>query len=118
MSGVRERITELAVALNRSPLENSQAAKPRANRLRRSSRPSPVPVPEGESPRVRETEFKTPTRILRSRPAAILVLESPHNDSDVHQDIVWDCSSPSPHRLESSHASAATARPDYSTEPS
>lgn len=41
-----------------------------------------------------QREFKTPTRLSRSKPA-----ESPHqNDSDCQQDIVWDATSPSPNR--------------------
>lgn len=38
-------------------------------------------------------EFKTPTRTSRFFSA-----ESPHNDSDLQQDIVWDAGSPSPGR--------------------
>uniref|UniRef100_A0A3Q3MIH9 ETAA1 activator of ATR kinase a n=1 Tax=Mastacembelus armatus TaxID=205130 RepID=A0A3Q3MIH9_9TELE len=43
-------------------------------------------------------EFKTPTRIPRSRPAGGFNEESPH-ESDCQQDIIWDASSPSPSRL-------------------
>ncbi|XP_068607546.1 ewing's tumor-associated antigen 1 [Brachionichthys hirsutus] len=72
-----------------------KTAKP--NRLSRTSRLSP----KVDSPRTNQTgssEFKTPTRILRSRSAAASSAESPCNDSDVQQDIVWDATSPSPNR--------------------
>uniref|UniRef100_A0A3Q3LFJ2 ETAA1 activator of ATR kinase n=1 Tax=Labrus bergylta TaxID=56723 RepID=A0A3Q3LFJ2_9LABR len=44
-------------------------------------------------------EFKSPTRIPRSRAGGGFSGESPHNDSDVQQDIIWDATSPSPNRL-------------------
>uniref|UniRef100_A0A3Q1K0X8 Uncharacterized protein n=1 Tax=Anabas testudineus TaxID=64144 RepID=A0A3Q1K0X8_ANATE len=44
-------------------------------------------------------EFKTPTRISRSKVVHGFCGESPHNDSDFQQDIVWDATSPSPNRL-------------------
>ncbi len=44
-------------------------------------------------------EFKTPTRIPRPRATANFSGESPHNDSDFQQDIIWDATSPSPNRL-------------------
>uniref|UniRef100_A0A3Q3AQY7 ETAA1 activator of ATR kinase n=1 Tax=Kryptolebias marmoratus TaxID=37003 RepID=A0A3Q3AQY7_KRYMA len=44
------------------------------------------------------TEFKTPTRIPRTKPAPVSCGESPHNDSDLQQDIIWDATSPSPRR--------------------
>ncbi|KAF3852674.1 hypothetical protein F7725_006029, partial [Dissostichus mawsoni] len=43
-------------------------------------------------------EFKTPTRIPRSR-TGVFSAESPHNDSDFQQDIIWDPTSPSPNRF-------------------
>ncbi|KAJ0032924.1 hypothetical protein NQD34_000031 [Periophthalmus magnuspinnatus] len=74
--------------------------RPRTNRLRRSVRPSqaaersPSAGDEpGQTPRTHE--HQTP---VRSRLSA----DSPQNESfnaDLHQDIVWDTTSPSPHRL-------------------
>ncbi|KAK0141220.1 Transposable element Tcb2 transposase [Merluccius polli] len=87
----------------------------RTNRLRRSLR-SPAGPEAAGSPRYRETahlnnkqggspppaEFKTPTRVPRSKYTASFcgggVLESPNNDGDLTQDIVWDAASPSPVR--------------------
>uniref|UniRef100_A0A671VU23 ETAA1 activator of ATR kinase n=1 Tax=Sparus aurata TaxID=8175 RepID=A0A671VU23_SPAAU len=43
-------------------------------------------------------DFKTPTRIPRSRSGGVFSGESPHNDSDFQQDIIWDATSPSPNR--------------------
>uniref|UniRef100_A0A8C3G0E3 ETAA1 activator of ATR kinase n=1 Tax=Cyclopterus lumpus TaxID=8103 RepID=A0A8C3G0E3_CYCLU len=40
--------------------------------------------------------FKTPTRIPRPRAGAGFSAESPNNDSDFQQDIIWDATSPSP----------------------
>uniref|UniRef100_A0A8C9XUG7 ETAA1 activator of ATR kinase n=1 Tax=Sander lucioperca TaxID=283035 RepID=A0A8C9XUG7_SANLU len=47
--------------------------------------------------------FKTPTRIQRPRAVSA---ESPHNDSDFQQDIIWDATSPSPNRLACIHTVA------------
>lgn len=44
------------------------------------------------------SDFKTPTRIPRSRSGGVFSGESPHNDSDFQQDIIWDATSPSPSR--------------------
>lgn len=44
-------------------------------------------------------EFKTPTRVPRSRAGSGFTAESPNNDSDFQQDIIWDATSPSPSRL-------------------
>uniref|UniRef100_A0A3Q0SU06 ETAA1 activator of ATR kinase a n=1 Tax=Amphilophus citrinellus TaxID=61819 RepID=A0A3Q0SU06_AMPCI len=85
-----------AVGVIHSPLEEQQAAKPRANRLSRSSRWRPGS--ELDSPRSQQSDFKTPTRIPRSRPAGSFCGESPHYDSDFQQDIIWDATSPSPNR--------------------
>ncbi|KAM8878117.1 ewing's tumor-associated antigen 1 [Spinachia spinachia] len=69
--------------------------QPHASRLRRSFRRAK----EGDSPRSQQPEFKTPTRIPRSRAGSGFTAESPNNDSDFQQDIVWDATSPSPSRL-------------------
>ncbi|XP_024123202.1 ewing's tumor-associated antigen 1 isoform X2 [Oryzias melastigma] len=75
---------------------------PRGNRLSRSCRQTAAESPRagggaGWSSSELLTEFKTPTRIPRPRPAASSA-ESPHSDSDFQQDIVWDGASPSPRR--------------------
>uniref|UniRef100_A0A3Q3GM36 ETAA1 activator of ATR kinase a n=1 Tax=Labrus bergylta TaxID=56723 RepID=A0A3Q3GM36_9LABR len=44
-------------------------------------------------------DLNSPTRIPRSRAGGGFSGESPHNDSDVQQDIIWDATSPSPNRL-------------------
>lgn len=95
MSGGRPKLGPLA-ALMGTPLEEQQAAKPRANRLSRSSRQRLGS--EQDSPMSQRAEFKTPTRIPRFRPAGRVCGESPHNDSDFQQDIIWDATSPSPNR--------------------
>ncbi|MEQ2259808.1 hypothetical protein XENORESO_018768, partial [Xenotaenia resolanae] len=43
--------------------------------------------------------FKTPTRISRSKPTPVPSMESPHNDSDFQQDIIWDATSPLTNRF-------------------
>uniref|UniRef100_A0A672ZBV4 ETAA1 activator of ATR kinase n=1 Tax=Sphaeramia orbicularis TaxID=375764 RepID=A0A672ZBV4_9TELE len=49
---------------------------------------------------VTSPDFKTPTRIpSRSRVSGGFSGESPQNESDIQQDIIWDATSPSPHRL-------------------
>ncbi|XP_070683994.1 ewing's tumor-associated antigen 1 [Pempheris klunzingeri] len=77
------------------PLQQQQAAAAaKPNRLRRSFRRTQTAAEES-----RQAEFKTPTRIPRSRAAGCFSGESPHNDSDLLQDIIWDATSPSPSRL-------------------
>ncbi|XP_056228685.1 ewing's tumor-associated antigen 1 isoform X1 [Seriola aureovittata] len=80
-----------------SPPEQHRAPV-RPNRLSRSFRPTQTAA-EGRSPKSQRPKFKTPTRIPRSRAAAGFSGESPHNDSDLQHDIVWDAASPSPNRL-------------------
>lgn len=79
--------------------EPRAAGAPRRNRLSRTFRQSQAGSAEVlESSRSqREPEFKTPTRISRTRAAP--GADSPLNDSDVQQDIIWDAASPSPRRL-------------------
>ncbi|XP_054460709.1 ewing's tumor-associated antigen 1 [Anoplopoma fimbria] len=76
-------------------------AKP--NRLRRSCRRTQETQETQEtrvaSPKSQHPDFKTPTRIPRPRAAAGFTVESPNNDSDFQQDIIWDATSPSPNRL-------------------
>ncbi|XP_018530246.1 ewing's tumor-associated antigen 1 isoform X2 [Lates calcarifer] len=83
--------------LTGSPLEQ-QAAKVKPNRLSRSFRQTQTAAEVG-SPKSQRSDFKTPTRIPRSRSAAGFSGESPHNDSDFQHDIIWDATSPSPNRL-------------------
>ncbi|XP_054865543.1 ewing's tumor-associated antigen 1 [Amphiprion ocellaris] len=64
-------------------------ARPRASRLSRSLRQTQAEA-EVESLQRQQSDFKTPTRVLRSRPAA----ESPQNDGNLQQDIFWDATSP------------------------
>ncbi|XP_030208193.1 uncharacterized protein LOC115540766 [Gadus morhua] len=99
----------------------------RANRLRRSSRtPNQKPQSPGgatsrilsqtspgtHAPETRETAplkhrhvwaqpphaFNTPTRMARSKYDTVFCVESPNNDGEFQQDIVWDANSPSPVR--------------------
>ncbi|XP_041640471.1 ewing's tumor-associated antigen 1-like [Cheilinus undulatus] len=80
---------------------SSPAATPRRSRLSRSSRQTQQTptATENEPLWSEQPEFKTPTRILRSRTGGGFSEESPHNDSDFQQDIIWDATSPSPNRL-------------------
>ncbi|KAM7419913.1 hypothetical protein PAMA_016825 [Pampus argenteus] len=71
------------------PTGSSPAARHKPNRLSRSFR---------QSQQAETSEFKTPTRIPRSRVSGGFSSESWHNDSDVQQDIIWDATSPSPQR--------------------
>uniref|UniRef100_A0A1A8F1G9 Ewing tumor-associated antigen 1 n=1 Tax=Nothobranchius korthausae TaxID=1143690 RepID=A0A1A8F1G9_9TELE len=72
-----------------------QVSKPaRANRLSRSFRLTQAAIEEDmDRTRSQVPEFKTPTRIPRSKPAAGSCGESPQ-DSDVSHDIIWDATSP------------------------
>ncbi|CAJ1052883.1 ewing's tumor-associated antigen 1-like [Xyrichtys novacula] len=79
------------------PTGSSQAATPRTNRLRRSHRHTQTAVGI-EPPKNELTEFKTPTRIPRPKTGGVFSVESPCNDSDFQQDIIWDATSPSPNR--------------------
>ncbi|XP_007544223.1 uncharacterized protein LOC103132364 isoform X1 [Poecilia formosa] len=97
MNGGRRRL-ELPAA--DEPL--TAAGPPRRNRLSRSLRQSQTGaavVLESTRNR-REPEFKTPNRISRTKPSSVPVPgpDSPHNDPDLQQDIVWDAASPSPRR--------------------
>ncbi|XP_054635990.1 ewing's tumor-associated antigen 1 isoform X2 [Dunckerocampus dactyliophorus] len=72
-----------------------QAPKTKTNRLSRTLRQTQQTSTELDSPKA---DFKTPTRISRSRVSGTLSSESSY-DSDVHHDIIWDATSPSPQRL-------------------
>ncbi|XP_067115764.1 ewing's tumor-associated antigen 1 [Osmerus mordax] len=71
-------------------------AKTQTNRLRRSLRRTQRQPPL-DSPNHCHNVFKTPTRVTRSR---YTYAESPQNDSDLQQDIIWDATSPSPIRAD------------------
>ncbi|XP_053195004.1 ewing's tumor-associated antigen 1-like [Scomber japonicus] len=77
---------------------DQQARKQKQNRLSRSYRLTQQIEEDTDSPQTHKHEFKSPTRIPRSRLSAGFSSESPHNDSDIQQDIIWDATSPSPRR--------------------
>ncbi|XP_063739139.1 ewing's tumor-associated antigen 1 isoform X2 [Eleginops maclovinus] len=87
-------------ASGRQQQQQQQQQAVKTNRLRRSFRQTQQTqtAAEADSPINQKSEFKTPTRIKSSR-TAVFSAESPHNDSDFQQDIIWDASSPSPNRL-------------------
>uniref|UniRef100_A0A8C4YUJ1 Uncharacterized LOC115540766 n=1 Tax=Gadus morhua TaxID=8049 RepID=A0A8C4YUJ1_GADMO len=66
----------------------------RANRLRRSSRTPNQKHVWAQPPHA----FNTPTRMARSKYDTVFCVESPNNDGEFQQDIVWDANSPSPVR--------------------
>nr|XP_057940646.1 ewing's tumor-associated antigen 1 [Doryrhamphus excisus] len=74
-----------------------QAPQTKTNRLSRTLRQTQQTQTSTEldSPKA---DFKTPTRISRSRVSGTFSSESSY-DSDVHHDIIWDATSPSPKRL-------------------
>ncbi|KAL7405267.1 hypothetical protein ABVT39_026282 [Epinephelus coioides] len=82
--------------LTGSPLQH-QAATTKPNRLRRSFRQTQQT--QVDPPKSPQLDFKTPTRIPRSTAVSVFSGESPQNDSDFQQDIIWDATSPSPNRL-------------------
>ncbi|XP_028457590.1 ewing's tumor-associated antigen 1 [Perca flavescens] len=84
-----------------SPQQQQAAAPSKPNRLRRSFKRTQQTQIAAElgSPKSQEPEFKTPTRIQRPRAVGGFSAESPQNDSDFQQDIIWDATSPSPNRL-------------------
>ncbi|KAL3066394.1 hypothetical protein OYC64_016364 [Pagothenia borchgrevinki] len=86
--------------MNRGRVEAPSGQPVKTNRLRRSFRQTQNTQTAGEedSPIRPKSEFKTPTRIPRSR-TGVFSAESPHNDSDFQQDIIWDPTSPSPNRF-------------------
>ncbi|XP_029009905.1 ewing's tumor-associated antigen 1 isoform X2 [Betta splendens] len=95
----------------RSPLDQ-QVYRSKPNRLSRSFRQTQATAELG-SPRSQKSDLKTPTRTSRSGAAAALS-ESPHNDSDFQQDIVWDAGSPLPGRPGNKGKTAAAGVVDIS----
>ncbi|XP_046899765.1 ewing's tumor-associated antigen 1 isoform X2 [Hypomesus transpacificus] len=71
-------------------------AKTQTTRLRRSLRQTQRQPPP-DSPNYCHNVFKTPTRVSRSR---YTYAESPQNESELQQDIIWDATSPSPIRAD------------------
>ncbi|XP_055761770.1 ewing's tumor-associated antigen 1 homolog [Salvelinus fontinalis] len=72
--------------------------KPKTNRLRRSPKQTQATPSLIDSPKTCQ-DFKTPTRVTRSRYNNVFNKgESPMNESELQQDIVWDATSPSPLR--------------------
>uniref|UniRef100_A0A4W5QC23 ETAA1 activator of ATR kinase a n=1 Tax=Hucho hucho TaxID=62062 RepID=A0A4W5QC23_9TELE len=70
---------------------------PTTNRLRRSlKQPQATPALADSTKTCRD--FKTPTRVTRSRYNVFNKGESPMNESELQQDIIWDATSPSPLR--------------------
>ncbi|TKS68791.1 Ewing's tumor-associated antigen 1 -like protein [Collichthys lucidus] len=77
-----------------------QTATSKPNRLSRRYRQTQQTQADVSSPSSQRADFKTPTRIPRPKASgASFSGESPHNDSDFQQDIIWDATSPSPNRL-------------------
>lgn len=77
--------------------------KSKVNRLKRS--------PKAAAPLNKNTaEFKTPTRPARGQFRRLIPDDSPSNDPDCHQDIVWDTTSPSPIRHGRGQRRAANVR--------
>ncbi|XP_072772419.1 ewing's tumor-associated antigen 1 isoform X1 [Nerophis lumbriciformis] len=76
------------------PLHDNEATpRTRTNRLSRTLRKSPQT--RTKSPKC---DLKTPTRTSRSSLGSTLSSQSPQ-DCEVHHDIIWDATSPLPHRL-------------------
>ncbi|KAK9981456.1 hypothetical protein ABG768_000987 [Culter alburnus] len=80
--------------------------KSKVNRLRRSPRAATL-----NPGQIRNTaEFKTPTRPARGQFRRLIADDSPSNDPDSHQDIIWDTTSPSPIRHGRGQRRAANIR--------
>ncbi|CDQ65268.1 unnamed protein product [Oncorhynchus mykiss] len=72
--------------------------KPKTNRLRRSPKQTQATPSLIDFPKTCQ-DFKTPTRVTRSRYSNVFNKgESPMNESELQQDIIWDATSPSPLR--------------------
>lgn len=69
--------------------------KSKVNRLKRSPKAAPLNKNTGLC---FAAEFKTPTRPARGQFRRLIPDDSPSNDPDSHQDIIWDTTSPSPIR--------------------
>ncbi|KAK6300297.1 hypothetical protein J4Q44_G00283950 [Coregonus suidteri] len=71
--------------------------KPKTNRLRRSLRQTQATPSLIDSPKTCQ-DFKTPTRVTSRYNNVFNKGESPMNESELQQDIIWDATSPSPLR--------------------
>ncbi|XP_056588454.1 ewing's tumor-associated antigen 1 isoform X1 [Triplophysa dalaica] len=80
--------------------------KSKVNRLRRS----PKSATQNPSRICQPAEFKTPTRPARGQFRRVIPDDSPSNDPDFHQDIIWDTTSPSPVRHGRGHRRPANVR--------
>lgn len=80
--------------------------KSKVNRLRRS----PKPATQNPARICQTAEFKTPTRPARGQFRRVIPDDSPSNDPDSHQDIIWDTTSPSPIRHGRGHRRPANVR--------
>ncbi|XP_016429871.1 ewing's tumor-associated antigen 1 homolog [Sinocyclocheilus rhinocerous] len=90
----------------RNEIAKRTQMKSKVNRLRRS--PKAASLNPGQT---RNTaEFKTPTRPVRGQFRRLIPDDSPSNDPDFHQDIIWDTTSPSPIRHGRGQRRAASVR--------
>uniref|UniRef100_A0A8C7K4S0 ETAA1 activator of ATR kinase a n=1 Tax=Oncorhynchus kisutch TaxID=8019 RepID=A0A8C7K4S0_ONCKI len=89
----------VTVPANNMTDESKQGGgKPKTNRLRRSPKQTQATPSLIDFPKTCE-DFKTPTRVPRSRYSNVFNKgESPMNESELQQDIIWDATSPSPLR--------------------
>ncbi|XP_076847949.1 ewing's tumor-associated antigen 1 [Brachyhypopomus gauderio] len=80
---------------DQSELSRIVQSKAKINRLKRSPRASQQqPVNQGPSSSAEKTDWKTPTRLPTSRFRSWTTIESPNNDLECQQDIIWDPTSP------------------------
>ncbi|XP_016335964.1 ewing's tumor-associated antigen 1 homolog [Sinocyclocheilus anshuiensis] len=90
----------------RNEIAKRTQMKSKVNRLRRS--PKAASLNPGQT---RNTaEFKTPTRPVRGQFRRLIPDDSPSNDPDFQQDIIWDTTSPSPVRHGRGQRRAASVR--------
>uniref|UniRef100_A0AAZ3RCY3 Ewing's tumor-associated antigen 1 n=1 Tax=Oncorhynchus tshawytscha TaxID=74940 RepID=A0AAZ3RCY3_ONCTS len=89
----------VTVPANNMTDESKQGGgKPKTNRLRRSPKQTQATPSLIDFPKTCQ-DFKTPTRVTRSRYSNVFNKgESPMNESELQQDIIWDATSPSPLR--------------------
>ncbi|XP_051994067.1 ewing's tumor-associated antigen 1 homolog [Xyrauchen texanus] len=80
--------------------------KSKVNRLRRSPKAATL----NPAQICHTGEFKTPTRPPRAQFRRLIADDSPSNDPDCHQDIIWDTTSPSPNRHGRGQRKAASVK--------
>ncbi|XP_051560697.1 ewing's tumor-associated antigen 1 isoform X2 [Myxocyprinus asiaticus] len=91
---------------DRNEIAKLTQMKSKVNRLRRSPKaatPNPAQI-------CHTAEFKTPTRPPRAQFRRLIADDSPSNDPDCHQDIIWDTTSPSPIRHGRGQRKAASVK--------